>query len=282
MGVDCPLCGEHCLCHRACGARAAALRFPLVRFLILSLNLVAPFAFAALWYLGHFWTGLAVLFAAHMLALFATLMPNCGWWGAVMSRFPTGEKEIWLTIDDGPDLGDSDGILDLLDAHGAKATFFLIGALAESFPVQARAILDRGHQIGHHTFTHPEKSFWRLGKDMQAWEIDRGLEAFMRVFGIKPALFRAPAGLKNWRLHPLLKARAMRLVGWSARGYDGSISDPEKVLAKLLPQVRPGAILLVHQGREHSVQILRRLLEHLESSGFRCVLPVGDPVLKAD
>ena len=132
-----------------------------MRRLLILLNVLAPIALVLFWVSGFFWFGLAILFLVHMLSLVATLVPGCGWWGAVQTR--TEEDGVWLTIDDGPDPEDTPAILKMLEAAGATATFFVIGEKAERWPELIRAISEAGHGIENHTLTHPQFSFWRAG-----------------------------------------------------------------------------------------------------------------------
>jgi peptidoglycan/xylan/chitin deacetylase (PgdA/CDA1 family) len=97
--------------------------------------------------------------------------------------------------------------------------------------------------------THPSATFWALPKKRIASEIDRCSDAIEKATGSKPSLFRAPVGMKNPFVHPLLDARGLRLIGWSARGFDGVRSMPEDAALRIMKSVRPGAIILAHEGR---------------------------------
>src|SRR3977135_954251 len=82
----------------------------------------------------HLLIALAPLFLSHLLLLYATLVPNCQWWGPVVRRFETAEREVWITIDDGPSLAHTLKMLDVLEQFDAKATFFVVGENAEAHP----------------------------------------------------------------------------------------------------------------------------------------------------
>src|SRR3979409_1991591 len=99
------------------------------------------------------------LFISHLLLLYATLVPNCQWWGPVIRSFQTTQPEVWITIDDGPSPDHTGKILDLLDRFGARATFFVGGKRAEEYPHLITEILSRGHAIANHTYTHPSGMF---------------------------------------------------------------------------------------------------------------------------
>ena len=188
---------------------------------------------------------------------------NCCAW-------PRSCRAIALTFDDGPSPSTA-ALLDLLDSFGAKATFFVKGALASENAELVREIVARGHSVANHSHTHPSASFWALPPERIRREIAMCNDAIRSITGSLPELFRAPVGMKNPFVHPALGA--MTLVGWSARAFDTTTNDPEMVLRRLRPDVRPGAILLLHQGRERSLEIITRVVDALQTEGFSFVIP---------
>jgi len=222
---------------------------------------------------------LAPILLSHLLLLYATLRANCQWWGPVMRSFQTSEPEVWLTIDDGPSPAHTIPMLDLLDRFGARATFFVVGANAENNPRLLTEILARGHELANHTFTHPSGTFWAAGPARVAAEIDLCAE-MLRTGPDRPArLFRTPAGLKNLFVHPELKRRGLALIGWTVRGLDTIRRNPEAVAATILREVKPGAIILLHEGKrvakhpEFNPRCLELTLNGLAELGYRCVIP---------
>ena len=213
-----------------------------------------------------------MLALSHALILYPTLRPNVQWLGPVITDFATDRKEVWLTLDDGP-TDDTRAILDLFDAHGVKATFFVKGVLAEGRADVIRDIIARGHSVANHSQTHPSASFWCSLPGRVAAEIDGCNRALEKITGAAPRWFRAPVGMKNPAVHPALGKRNMRLIGWSARSFDAVLSDPEQILARILPALRPGAILVLHQGREHSLRVLERVILAVQERGYAFVVP---------
>lgn len=244
-----------------------------MRRFILTCNIIAPVAFIVLTFAEHFWWGLFFFFAAHALWLIATLVPNCAWFGEVIMSFKTQQKEVWLTIDDGPDENETLALLDLLDAHKAKATFFFIGTKAEKLSALVSEVRRRGCEAANHTQHHAAGVFWSFGTQRIMQEV-RACSKILQPFTRKKIRwFRAPAGLRNHCLHPVLEREGLRLVGWSARGYDGVRCDPAVALARIKRHVKPGAIILIHEGRGTAVELLRALLIWLDEEGYACVLP---------
>lgn len=214
-----------------------------------------------------------------MLLLYPTLKPTSQWFGPVVTHFRTDRKEVWLTIDDGPG-EETAAFVALLEAHGAVATFFVKGANAARRPDLLKEAARRGHTIANHSHTHPSGTFWCLPPHAIASQIDRCNDAIRQILGSEPRLFRAPVGLKNFFVHPLLERRGMQLIGWDARGYDAIETNAVRSAARILRSVAPGSILLLHEGGkgprgERSVryQCLKTVLEALSAQGYRCVIP---------
>ena len=237
---------------------------------ILGFALVAALFFLAV-IAFHPWLALGVLFLSHLLILFPTLVANCQWWGPVLTHFETPRAEVWLTIDDGPDPIHTPRMLEVLRRFEAKATFFVIGQRAAKFPAELESIRAAGHEVANHTASHPSGTFWCLTPSRIAREIDQ--------CGVSTSYFRAPVGLKNFFVHPALKRRGMELVGWTVRGLDTVSRDADAVAARILREVKPGAIILLHEGRRTTTdpdfhpRCLERTLAALTKANYRCILP---------
>lgn len=216
--------------------------------------------------------GVVLLAISHLLIVYATLRPNVQWLGPVITTFDTDRKELWLTIDDGP-TPDTESILDLFDRFGVKATFFVKGTLAERDAELVRMMIARGHSVANHSHTHPSATFWCLPPTRIAKEIDRCNDILTHLTGERPRWFRAPVGMKNPGVHPVLARRKMRLIGWSIRAFDGVRAEPERVLARVASHFRAGAILVMHQGLPNSAETLERVVREAQQHGYAFVIP---------
>ena len=217
-----------------------------------------------------------LFFGPDLWILHGLLIPNTTELMPVATRFATPRREVWLTIDDGPEPATTRPMLDLLDRHGARATFFVIGAKAAAQPDLVREILRRGHTLGNHTFTHPLATFWLAGRGRTVREIDSSQAALRAAGAEAPLWFRSPAGIKTLFLRRALDRRRMVLVGWTARGREHFSSSPARPLQRLKRAVQPGAILLVHESAgqgEQRIALVTTLLDHLSANGYTCVLP---------
>lgn len=242
--------------------------------LILGLLALSQVGVAWLWWRWGWVVGLPAMMATHLAVVWATLHPRAPLFCPALARLPTDERVVWLTIDDGPS-DDTAAMLDLLDRHGAKATFFVVGARAQARPALVQAIRDRGHGVGNHSADHPDLRFWRLGPSAMEDQIGRNQSILTAITGETPRWFRSVVGMTNPFVGLSLKRHGLARVAWSARGFDGVDCEPDKVVARITRDIAPGAIVLLHEGAAHghNVAILAQLLAWLDAQGYRTVVP---------
>lgn len=148
-----------------------------------------------------------------------------------------------LTFDDGPDPRFTPALLELLDAHSAKATFFVVGERAARYPELVRHIRERGHAIGNHSWSH--RSVHDMSSDELVAEIRRTEAA---VEGNGGRWFRPPYGQLSPGAWRTARSLGYEVVGWSLMSGDWRPVEPETLAATLLEEIRPGAIVLLHDG----------------------------------
>ncbi len=186
----------------------------------------------------------------HLLIAAVGLWPRSHWLGPNWTRLPfaaVARREIALTIDDGPDPIVTPLVLDLLDRYAVQATFFVIGEKALRYPDLCRDIVRRGHAVENHS-QHHRHYFSLLGPRAMARELKAAQDTLTSITGQRPLFFRAPAGLRNPFLDPVLTRLGLQLATWSVRGFDTRISDAARVRNQLLGGLQAGAILLLHDG----------------------------------
>ncbi len=235
---------------------------------------LSQLAVAALWWRWGGKVGVPAMAASHLLLVWGTLVPQSRLFGPVLSRLPTLEKKAWLTVDDGPSEETLD-LLDLLDRYAVKATFFLVADRAAARPELAREIVRRGHGLGNHSSSHPQAWFWALGPKRMASEIEHAQALLRQITGVTPRWFRAVVGMANPFVAAPLKRLGLARVAWSARGYDGVRGAPDKAVARIVGQLQPGAIVLLHEGAAHgnNLAIIEGVLQALQARGYRTILP---------
>jgi peptidoglycan-N-acetylglucosamine deacetylase len=226
---------------------------------------------------GWWPAGLAALALNHVLLFLPVMLPQSQLLGRTMTRLPGQGARVALTFDDGPDPEVTPLILDVLERHGARATFFCIGTAAARQPALMREIRRRGHLIGNHTMHHP-RAFAALGVGGQLREWTEAA-AVLAATGPVSRHARAPLGFRSPLSDLALHRAGLRHAAWSQRGLDTRCTDPATVLRRLTATLVPGDILLLHdgntartpEGRPVSVVVLESLLPWLATRGLACV-----------
>lgn len=177
--------------------------------------------------------------------------------GPALFRGRADGNRVALTFDDGPLPPYTGQILDILQSRNIPATFFLCGKDVERHPDIVRRIHSEGHTIGNHTWSHPY--LYLMNRARIAEEIDRTQDAVRRAAGCTPELFRPPYGGRWFGLYPVLRERGMRLVQWSVSGDDWKLGA-ETIVAAVRASLQPGAVILLHDGRQKPGGYLHRLL----------------------
>lgn len=208
----------------------------------------------------------------------AALWPRSTLLGANVKRIDGAAGAVALTFDDGPDPEVTPAILARLEARAAAATFFCVGRKVEAHRDLVAEVHRRGHRVENHTHTHPH-AFGFYGPRAMEREIHAAQDAISSATGRAPRLFRAPVGIRNPWLDPVLSRAGLRLVSWTRRGLDTVRAEPRRIASRLLRGVRAGDILLLHDGssrRDRSgraavLEALDHLLDGLEAAGLRSV-----------
>ncbi len=239
-------------------------------------------AIAAVAVRPHIWPwAVGAVALDHVLLTAAGLWPRSTLLGPNWTRLPpvaAASGVVAITIDDGPDPAVTPRVLDLLDEHRAKATFFCVGTNVQRHADVVREIVKRGHAVENHSQRHLH-NFSLLGPRGLAEEIGHAQESISAITGVRPLFFRAPAGLRNPFLDPVLTRLDLQLASWTRRGFDTVRHDAERVYNKLARNLGGGDILLLHDGhaaRNSSgqpviLEVLPRLLATLTAARLQAV-----------
>lgn len=268
-------------------AKTSARRFIREGFIRTNLNYLVNY-FSIIWQ-NHpvserrikFWLGLVkiIFFILLIVFVYAMINPKSELLGKVVYQLNTPEKAVALTFDDGPNGKYTEQVLAILDQENIKATFFLIGKNVEAYPNLARLLIAKGHIIGNHTYDHP----WRLPFERRKYiwkEILSAEDAIFKATGQHPKLFRPPHGLRtNWML------KEIRHDGYIVVTWDDMTDDyvyqvaPKKIIKNILNHVRPGSIIVLHDGlnldhltsRGNTIQALPIIIKQLKNAGYKFV-----------
>ena len=262
-------------------AMAGAPPWPMPGFVRASIGLHATAAATlVLWPAAWPWAAGAVVLNHAMLSTLG-LFPRSTLLGPNVRRLPEAAAqrgEVAITIDDGPDAEVTPAILDLLAEHSVRATFFCIAERARAQPALLRRIVAAGHSVQNHSARH-RHNFSLLGPRGLEREVGDAQKLLADLTGVRPHCFRAPAGLRNPMLDPVLHRLGLHLVSWSRRGYDTRRADPVAVCKRLQEGLSGGSILVLHdgharrtaQGRAVLLEVLAPLLARCASLGLRPV-----------
>lgn len=223
------------------------------------------------------WVALVAIGAYLTLILCGVFFLRLGMFVDVIWRGPEEARGVALTFDDGPSPAHTLQILDLLDRARCKATFFVIGHKAEKHPEIVRAIVARGHGLGLHSYAHDRLFSLRSPATVRN-DLTRAMDVIERITGSRPTLFRPPIGHTSPRIGAVVNALELTVVGWNVRALDGlSGARPDRVAARVIPKLKDGAIVLLHDAAERddfepaSLVALPRILAAMKDRGLQGV-----------
>jgi peptidoglycan/xylan/chitin deacetylase (PgdA/CDA1 family) len=215
--------------------------------------------------------------AMHAAFLWSLLRSGGELYGPNIRRGETNGARVALTFDDGPGGDETQRLLDLLDAEGVRASFFVVGRRALRHAAAVRRMAAAGHTIGNHTMSHLV-GWAAAGKRRAMREVTEAQEALAGITGVAPELFRPPMGHKNVYLPEILEATGLKQVTWSIRAWDTILRSEAPVAQRILRRARPGEIILLHEGLSSrgggagmAAGLARRLIKGLRERGLRPV-----------
>lgn len=244
---------------------------------------------------------LAIVLSITVFMVWASASIRSGVYVRAFCREKTDRKVVYLTFDDGPHPPETERVLDVLRERGAKATFFLIGSKVSGNEAVLRRMLDEGHTLGLHTYSHAG-TFPLLSFDKMLADVNEGKRAVESVAGKKISLFRPPFGVTNPTISKVIRTLGLQTVGWDVRSFDTmfckqsghscksskhsckqsgysckqsehSCKQPGHdwyvpVVERIMKQVRPGSVILLHDRLDGASELLALLLDSLAASGY--------------
>lgn len=251
---------------------------------------------------------LAIVLSITVFMVWASASIRSGVYVRAFCREKTDRKVVYLTFDDGPHPPETERVLDVLRERGAKATFFLIGSKVSGNEAVLRRMLEEGHALGLHTYSHAG-TFPLLSFDKMLADVNEGKRAVESVAGKKISLFRPPFGVTNPTIAKVVRILGLQTVGWDVRSFDTMFCKSSEhsckqsgysckqsehsckqsgysckqsghdwyvpVVERIMKQVRPGSVILLHDRLDGASELLALLLDSLAASGydFTCALP---------
>ncbi len=200
--------------------------------------------------------------------------PQWRMFGPSLCRVRTTRRVVGLTFDDGPDPVATPALLDLLAKRQVKAAFFCVGERVAQHPELVRRVVAEGHLVENHSHRHHRGTNLFSVARLRG-ELAEAQEAIRQATGQAPRFFRPPMGLSNQRVFRVARELNLRVTGYTARGLDSRLADtPEQIVSRLLRGLRPGAVLLLHDGGgpvERLLAAVSMLIDRLQSAGYECL-----------
>ncbi|TYA73958.1 polysaccharide deacetylase family protein [Seonamhaeicola marinus] len=180
------------------------------------------------------------------------------------------QNRVAITFDDGPNPEYTLQALEVLKTHNAKATFFCIGKHIEKHPEIVSKILEEGHTIGNHTYSH-SNFFGFFGTQRVKQELQQTNYVVQKLFGLKMSLYRPAFGVTNPNIKKAIKAIGLISIGWNKRSLDTTKLDTSKVLKRVTSNLKPGDVILLHDTSHKTIEVLEQLLLFLHQQNMKSV-----------
>lgn len=251
---------------------------------------ICALSLSAIMAVFNIWVALIPLGVFIVFCLAAPFFPQRGFFLPIISHGHKGKNAVAITFDDGPDPATTLPLLQLLEKHAIKVTFFVIGEKAEKHSDIIDKIIKCGHAIGNHSYAHDPLLMLRSSKKL--FDEIKSTQDILKKHGIVPLAFRPPVGITNPKLGAILRQMEMYCLTFSCRGFDGGNRHIKCLAQKILNKVKPGDIILLHDiqpKRKTSADLWLREVD-LILSGLRekniAVIPltelIGKPLMLSD
>lgn len=223
---------------------------------------------------AHQWLAL-VLIILVFFTLFAwgVARPQLRFFGDFICAGPVMGRRVALTFDDGPDPRSTPLLLDWLRAEKLPATFCCIGQKVEQYPELAARIRAEGHRVENHSYAHSYYTNF-YGRRRLREELGRAQAAIRQACGQAPKYYRPPVGLSNPNTFRAAADLGLQVLGWNVRSLDTVITEPAQIVERICRRLRPGAVILLHDGNQPPAKVLatvKTLLDELRRLGYEVV-----------
>jgi len=186
-----------------------------------------------------------------------------------LSMSPGGLKEIALTFDDGPVPSTTPKILQVLDKEGVKATFFVVGKMVEKYPSLLKEIWEKGHDVGNHTYSHPDLT--KLSKQDIQKELDKTRILIKKTTGKDMYLFRPPGGRYDNKVIVTTTLTGYKMILWTDYPEDYGCLSSRLIYEKAISKAEEEGIILLHNGLDATLEVLPRIISQLRKEGYSFV-----------
>jgi peptidoglycan-N-acetylglucosamine deacetylase len=211
------------------------------------------------------------------VASYHAISPTSQVYGRAFIGLPRGSRQLALTYDDGPNDPYTWRVMEVLERHGIKATFFLVGQFVRQKPEIARALVEAGHAIGSHSWDHPDLMF--ISRAAVRRQLEQTQKAVFDATGVEPKLFRPPFGRRRPGSLGTVREYGLEPIMWSVTCYDWKAKSAASIVRHARRQIRGGDVILLHDGgyrrmgtdRSRSVDASDQILTSYRREGYEFV-----------
>ena len=189
------------------------------------------------------------------------------------------DKKIAISFDAAWGNEDTQTLIEILNAHDVRATFFLVGGWVEKFPESVKALSDAGMEIMNHSETHPHLS--QLSPEQVKNEVNACSDRIEAITGVRPTLFRCPYGEYTDSAIRSIRALGVEPIQWDVDSLDWKGLSADEITQRVLKGVKPGSIVLFHNAAEHTPEALAGIIESLQADGYEFV-PISELLLEGE
>ena len=217
------------------------------------------------------WWIILLLFAWLLITIAGSSL--IGWnyhFTSLNSNPKTDKNQIAITFDDGPNPEFTPKVLALLKKYNAKATFFCIGQLIEKHPEIFKNIIEQGHTIGNHTFSH-STNFGFFSTEKVVSELQQTNKIIKQQSGLDAQLYRPVFGVTNPRIKRAVKITGLQPIGWNRRSLDTRNITEKRILKRVTQNLKKGDVVLLHDTSEKTIAVLEQLLLFLQQQKITSV-----------
>lgn len=215
---------------------------------------------------GTFWVYLFCFLMFSAVVVWGSFDITLGYFINSITHKRTKIKEVALTFDDGP-TEFTPKFLDILGEYNIKATFFCIGKQIEKYPEVFQRIIDEGHNIGNHTYSHSNNTGF-LSTSKMIEEIERCDQVMLKIGDLKTDFYRPPFGVTNPNIAKAIQKTHKKSIGWNVRSLDTIIEDEKKIYQRVTKGIKKGSIILLHDTSEKTYHVLVDLLVFLRDKNY--------------
>ncbi|WP_300565719.1 polysaccharide deacetylase family protein [Flavobacterium sp.] len=238
--------------------------------LFLCISILVILSFLSFYFEVKWWNFLLLVFLFVGMTIWGSFDIRLGYFVKTYCNNSTEkEKKIAISFDDGPHPM-TEKVLDLLQKYNVKATFFCIGTQIEEHPTIFKRILQEGHVVGNHSYSH-SNTFGFFSTQKVIEEINLTNQIIQSFSGKKALFFRPPFGVTNPRISRAVAQTKHHVIGWNIRSLDTVIESENQIFERVKKRVVPGGIILLHDTSLKTVNVLERLLLFLQSENYDCI-----------